>query len=426
MHKRGRIVVTGLGLLALVVSSSSPARAAGFAIETQGAKAMGMAGAFAAQADDASAIYYNPGAVAFLKKKMAVGFSPGFANDGHYQGQPPGLGAGTTGNQNRLFTLPAQAYLVKPLAPNVKLGIGVYSPFGFRTGWQDPATFPGRTVSTAAELKTYDANATLAIQVTPTFGLGAGVVYRNALLQQRKGLQALDPLAGSRVDVASLSVKTDYDRGAGWTAGFLHQLGPLSWGLSYRSPITIQFGGAGRLTQVLTGNAQLDALTRASLPLDQDLAVSSEIGFPAEATLGIALAATETFVIEADVNRTGWKKLTGLALNFPNNPTLSATLQGPWKDTNSYRLGVRLGPARGPQWRFGYALEQTPQLDESVNPFLADGARSIVGIGFGLDWLDLAFQWEKPADRTTFVSRDGLNGTYRGSIYRFGITISPM
>src|SRR5882724_10309095 len=380
MRKWGRIVVPGLTLLTLALSPARPARAAGFSIETQGAKAMGMAGAFAAQADDTSAIYYNPGAVAFLKKKMAIGFSPAAANDGHYQGQPPGLGAGTTGNQNRLFTLPAQAYLIKPLAPTVKLGIGVYSPFGFRTGWQDPANFPGRTVSTAAELKTYDANATLAIQVTPTFGLGAGVVYRNAEFQQRKGLQALNPLSGSLVDVASLSVKTDYDRGAGWTAGFLHQLGPLSWG----------------------------------------------IAFPGEATLGIALAATETFVIEADVNRTGWKKFTGLALNFPNNPTLSASLQGPWKDTNSYRLGVRLGPARGPQWRFGYALEQTPQPDESVNPFLPDGARSIVGIGFGIDWLDLAFQWEKPADRSTFVSRDQLNGTYRGSIYRFGITISPM
>ena len=121
-----------------------------------------------------------------------------------------------------------------------------------------------------------------------------------------------------------------------------------------------------------------------------------------------------------------WKKFDGLTLAFPNNPTLSASLQGPWKDTNSYRLGIRLGPPRGPQWRFGYALEQTPQPDESVNPFLADGARSVVGVGFGLDWLDLAFQWEKPADRSTFVSRDGLNGTYRGSIYRFGISISPM
>jgi hypothetical protein len=71
-------------------------------------------------------------------------------------------------------------------------------------------------------------------------------------------------------------------------------------------------------------------------------------------------------------------------------------------------------------------MEQSPQPDESVGPFFADGKRSVFGVGFGIDWLDIALQWEKPADRTTFANVDGLNGTYRASIYRFAITISPM
>jgi long-chain fatty acid transport protein len=429
MHDRGRYGAAVLILLGVVAGTalSAPARAAGFEIEAQGAKAMGMAEAFAAQADDASAIFYNAGAVAFVKKKLAVGLGATAFSDGHYQGQPPGPGAGTTGNESQLFTLPAQAYAIAPLGPTVKAGVGIYSPFAFRTGWQNPASFPGRTVSTAAELRTYDVNATLAWQATPTLGLGAGFVFRNAQLQQRRGLQSLDPLSGNLVDVASLSARTDYDRGTGWTAGLLDQIGPLSVGISYKSPITVRFGGAGRLTQVLTGNDQLDALTRASLPLDQDLAVSSQIHFPAETTFGLAYAASETVVVEADVNRTAWKKFDGLTLAFPNNPDLSSVLQGgPYKDVNSYRLGVRLGPPRGPQLRLGYALSETPQPDTSVNPFFADGRRSVFGVGFGLDWLDLAFEWEKPADRTTFVSRDNLNGTYRASIYRFAISISPM
>ncbi len=427
MQSRGRFLAMGVGLLGLAVSTLSvPAEGSGFSLENQGAKAMGMAGAFTAQADDASGVFYNPGAVAFLKKKVSVGLGVAAFSDGHYQGLPPGIGAATTGNENQLFTLPVQAYGVQPLAPTLKLGVGVYSPFGFRTGWQNPATFPGRAVSTAAELRTYDVNATLAWQPTPSLGIGAGVVYRNAQLQQRHGLESVDPLSGNLVDVASLSAKTDYDRGTGWTAGLLQELGPVAVGLSYRSPITVRFGGSGRLTQVLTGDPQIDALTRASLPLDQDLAVSSQIVFPGEANLGIAVTPMDTLVIEADVNRTGWKKFTGLDLVFPNNPTLSASLQGPYKDVNSYRLGLRIGPPRGPQWRVGYALEQSPQPDESVGPFFADGKRSVFGIGFGIDWLDIAFQWEKPADRTTFANVDGLNGTYRASIYRLAITISPM
>ncbi|MEA3466103.1 MAG: outer membrane protein transport protein [Thermodesulfobacteriota bacterium] len=38
---------------------------AGFHIREQGAKAMGMANAFVAQADDPSAIFYNPAGIAF-------------------------------------------------------------------------------------------------------------------------------------------------------------------------------------------------------------------------------------------------------------------------------------------------------------------------------------------------------------------------
>lgn len=58
--KRGLTVVVLLVLLlpGLVFG-------AGFHIREQGAKAMGMANAFVAQADDPSAIFYNPAGIAF-------------------------------------------------------------------------------------------------------------------------------------------------------------------------------------------------------------------------------------------------------------------------------------------------------------------------------------------------------------------------
>ena len=48
--------------------------AAGFRVSEQGAKATGMANAFAAQADDPSALAYNPAGIAFLKgNQFSVG-----------------------------------------------------------------------------------------------------------------------------------------------------------------------------------------------------------------------------------------------------------------------------------------------------------------------------------------------------------------
>src|SRR5258705_11966825 len=56
--------------LAACIFGPVPAGAAGFALFEQGAKGMGFAGAFTAQADDPSAIFHNAAGIAFLKGKQ--------------------------------------------------------------------------------------------------------------------------------------------------------------------------------------------------------------------------------------------------------------------------------------------------------------------------------------------------------------------
>ena len=53
-------------IIGAILGGSSILYGAGFKVSEQGAKAMGMANAFSAQADDPSALYYNPGGIAFL------------------------------------------------------------------------------------------------------------------------------------------------------------------------------------------------------------------------------------------------------------------------------------------------------------------------------------------------------------------------
>ncbi len=415
-----------LGLLGALLGAAAPAAlGAGFELFDQAAKPAGLAGAFVAQANDPSAVYYNPGGLALLEKKKAVtaGVALGAFNESLYQGLPPGIGTSTTGDQETpLATLP-HAFLTLPFGERMVIGMGAFSPFRLHTEWAHAETFAGRLLATKAEIIAYDLAPTLGLKVTPDLGVGVGAIYRSSKIAVSRRLASQNPFGGGRVDVGGLAMDTDYETAFGWSAGVLHRLNPrLSWGLSYRSAITINYLGVGRLTQISTGNAQFDALLRASLPFDQDLALASAVEFPDQATVGVAWSPAKSTLVELDVHRTGWSGMRDLALSFPANPTLDIAYGLDFADSMSYRLGARYKLPTGPQLRVGYAYDETPQPDEAVGAFLPDSKRNVLTVGAGLDWLDVAFAWTTYDQRIVSTSAEGLNGNYRANAWTFMIS----
>ena len=85
---RGRALRALLALPLLAVPAA--VQASGFAIESQGSRAMGFAGAYVAQAADPSAIFYNAAGIGFLKGKQLyvggafAGLSTDFTGSGPY------------------------------------------------------------------------------------------------------------------------------------------------------------------------------------------------------------------------------------------------------------------------------------------------------------------------------------------------------
>ena len=407
-------------LFVLLFLGSTALHASGFAFTDQGAKAAGMAGAFVAQANDPSAIVYNPGGLALLEKKKSVsaGMAVSAFNESLYQGLPPGLGVGATGQQETAPAIPPHAYMTLPFGRRMVAGVGLYSPFRMRTEWADPGAFVARHLATKSQIEAWDLAPTIGLQLSPSLGVGLGAIYRSSEVSVSRRIPGEATVEGVP-DIASLDMKTDMEPGYGWTAGVLLKRKRFSFGLSYRSAIATDYLGVGRLTQVATGDPQYDELVRATLPIGQDLPLSSSLEYPDQANVGLAWNLSKSLLVEMDVNRTGWSSVQDLALRFPVSSWLDTAYKLDFQDAMTYRLGATWRLPTGPKLRFGYAFDETPQPDAAVGAFLPDSNRNIVSVGAGLDWLDVAFSWITYDQRIVSTSAERLNGNYRANGWVF-------
>src|SRR5256885_15242951 len=123
--------------LIVTLAISGAAFGSGFSIFEHGAKATGMAGAFAATADDPSAIFYNVAGIAQQREFtiLAGGTFINFANS--FKGDPNDpFTSGQSGEYARHTFIPPNAYAVVPVGQNLTFGVGAFSAYGLRTDWE--------------------------------------------------------------------------------------------------------------------------------------------------------------------------------------------------------------------------------------------------------------------------------------------------
>ncbi len=434
MHRRGISLYGGaLGALALVaaVATPAPSHAAGFGVFEQGTKAMGMAGAFTAQADDPSLLFHNAGGLAFVTESdFAGGFTYIQGIKAEFRGAAPFPGPTSKAEQETLSEFIPHGYYVRPINQTWKFGLGVNAPFGLTTEW-DPNTFSGRYISTKAAVRTVDFNPTIGWQATPTFGIGVGLIGRVSDVILERRIPAVNPFTQRVVDVAGIELESDPGNGIGWNVGILNKVNnSFSWGLSYRSKIEVDYEGDGRLTQVSTGNAQLDAVLRTRLPFDRNLPIETEVEFPDMASLGFAFALSPSLLLETDVNWTGWSSFDETTIRFTNRDLPDSTIRSDWEDVMNYRAGLRWTRSATSEVRFGFVFDETPQPEEAVSPLLPDADRNGFTVGYGHKGAkfktDIALMYLDFKERTrakTFPGESPFLGTYQTQAWLLGATL---
>src|SRR5512135_3150752 len=110
---RGWKILPVLSVLLVLLFTASTSFAAGFRLPEAGAKAMGMGFAFTAQADDPSAIYFNPAGLTQLKgQNVMLGATYLKLNGADFTGSTP-LTSGASETQKSLDFIIPNAYYTK-------------------------------------------------------------------------------------------------------------------------------------------------------------------------------------------------------------------------------------------------------------------------------------------------------------------------
>jgi len=414
-------------VLVLCLAISSTAFAAGFSIFEQGAKATAMGGAFAATADDPSAIFYNVAGIAQQRKMtvLAGGTVINFANE--FQGDPnDNFTSGSTGRYKRHTFIPPNVYAIMPIGNNLTVGVGAFAAFGLRTNWEDP--WIGRFVSRDADLRTKSIEPAIAWQSTDgRIAVGAGYEYRESTVVLNRNSAALNPFTGRIIDAANAYLRSSKGHDNGYNVGVLFKPNQ-AWriGASYRSEQTIDYKGTAKFTQFPSGNAQLDAVIKSQLPPDQKITTS--INFPAIAILGIATTAIPNWDVEFDISQMTWSRFKTLNIIFETTPAANLTRPQNWEDSEAYRLGANHRINEMWDVRLGAVYDKNPQPTEGVGPLLPDSDREGVSFGVGyhqgpftVDLTDFILHFKKRS--TQGISSDRFNGTYKTDANLIGINL---
>lgn len=351
----------------LLAAFAGSASAAAFQLWEQNASgiATSYAGS-AAVADNASTIFFNPAGMTQLSGinvsagVAAVGPSFKFKNEGSSgTGAMAAAMVGGNGGDAGGWAAVPNAYLAWQLTPQWHVGLGISSPFGLSTKYDD-SNWVGRFHSLKSEITTINVNPSVAYKVNEKVSLGFGLNY-----------QKINAEMSNLTPAGMYNLKGD-DAAWGWNAGALFTLSPsMRVGVSYRSEVDYTLEG----TRTLAG---------ASAPAKADLKL------PGTFILSVWQQLSDRWEAMGDLSYTNWSTVN--KLNVVNKATGAVATEIFGYD-NSWRFAWGAAYKASDAWKakFGIAYDRTPTTNGDRSARVPDNDRI---------WLSVGGQW-RPSKGTT-------------------------
>lgn len=440
-------------LLAVVTvacaGTATLASAAGLKVNEQGAKAMSMGNAFAAQADDPTALFHNPAGIAFLKgTQVNIGSTTLLVPSTEFNGTAPlsgtapsnvGTASVTENAKQDIFIAPTfyATHTFEGLPVSIGLGINAIYPLAKK--WDESSAF--RAEVTNISVKPINIQPTVAYRFDDwNLAVAAGLDVTYAQVSMQKMVYTPDPAApNSAYELGNLGLDgtaTDvgYNLGLKWKA-----LDNLSFGAAYRSKIKLNVEGNADFTATTpAGFNMIGMTTSATSPYSRTRVtsdVSTKVTLPSSVGLGVAWKPNDRTTLEFDAEWTEWSTMEKLQFEF-SGPQFANFNNKPkplnWKDVWCYKAGGQYALTNNVDLRAGYMYDNNPVPDSTLGPVLPDSDRHSFSIGQGFHndifSLDLAYMWTHFVDRTVnnqnMTELTGANGTYKSDVHLFGASVS--
>ncbi|MFA5529302.1 MAG: outer membrane protein transport protein [Thiohalomonadaceae bacterium] len=370
--RRAAIIGPALFLLLPVT-----AQAGGFALSDKSVSSLGYAFAgTAAFAEDASTLYNNPaGLVQLGHRQLALGVHV-IRNEATFRDAGSNVPGDDTSELESTTPSP-NAYFVETLGPDLRLGLGIFAPFGMRAEYDDD--WRGRYHAVSTELKTVNLSPAVAWRVHERLALGASVdvQYLDAHMKQAVDFQRICQVQLGIPACSGLSDGTQKLEGDSLAYGY--SVG-LTWEMSELTRLGAVFHSDVRHT--IRGDSDFSGVPAPFAGVFTDSSGRVTLHLPEVVSLSLAHRATSALTLLADATWTRWSRFDELRLRFDNGLPDAATAQE-WEDVWRYALGLAWDV--NPRWRLrlGISDEGGAVPDAAYrSPRSPDGPRRMYAVGF--------------------------------------------
>ncbi|WP_028534260.1 OmpP1/FadL family transporter [Paludibacterium yongneupense] len=378
---------------ALGVCGAPAALASGYNFGSQSVSAQGTAHANAAEAADASTLYYNPAGMTFLDgDQITVGStlvipSSSFTNNG----STTVVGTTTSGGNGGSFAPSAvvapNLYYSHQIDDKIHVGLGIFVPYGAKLNYG--TTWAGRYALESVNLQTINFNPSISYKLDEhhSFGFGVSAQYMKADLTKAVDVKSGLILAGSGL-ASFITGDGQVDMSAsgwgfGYNLGYMYSLDEHTrFGLSYRSKVIQRLDGNATwdYSNVSSSAAVVAGVKAAATHKTSNASLTVET--PESASASFYHDLNSKWAVMADVTWTGHSDMNTIDVRFPGTSEGDMTVDQKWKNTFMFALGANYKYNDKLLLRSGVAYEQSPVPSDSLrHPALPDSDRYWLSFG---------------------------------------------